>query len=111
MKDEQFDFPRPCLLTRIREVIDYLFYLAYGIVGLVIILELAGASDSCGFKRVLNRLTAPLLDGFVGMFPDLAFTQRNRLRLSYFAALFIYLLLHIAVYGLLRLVDPKRWKF
>ncbi len=108
---EGFDFPTPNLLTRLREIVDYLFYIAYSIISLIVILELAGASDKCGFKEFLNRLTLPLLGGFVGMFPDPIFAERYRLRISYFAALFVYLLLHVAVYGFMRLVDPKRWKF
>ncbi|MEW5978710.1 MAG: hypothetical protein AB1898_23170 [Acidobacteriota bacterium] len=109
--DPELGFSPPTLFTRIREVVDYLFYLVYGVIGVVIVLELAGASDASGFKRFLNKLTYPLLGGFVGLFPDPVIFERHRLRISFIAAICVYMLLHVAVYGLLRLIDWKRWRF
>lgn len=111
LANDGFELPVPNLYHRIREIIDYLFYLVYGMIGLVIVLDLTGASDSSGFKKFLGKITYPLLGGFVGMFPDPIFQNRFRLRFSYIAALFIYLLLHTAVYGLVRLIDNRRWHF
>ena len=111
LANDGFEFPVANIYNRIREIIDYLFYLVYGMIGLVIVLDLTGASDSSGFKQFLNKITYPLLGGFVGMFPDPIVQNRFRLRFSYIAALFIYLLLHIAIYGLIRLIDRRRWRF
>jgi uncharacterized protein YggT (Ycf19 family) len=96
------------ILERVWRVIDYLFLLAYGIMTLQIVLELAGASDSSHFKQFLNAITTPLLGPFVGLFADPVFKNTHRLRVSYIVALFIYMLVHLAVYGLFRLVQHKR---
>ena len=90
------------------QIVDYLFLLAYGIMTLEIVLELAGASDSSHFKQLLNFITKPLLGPFVGLFPDPVFKNTHRLRISYIVALFIYMLVHLACYGLFRLAQQKK---
>ena len=93
---------------RIWQILDYLFFIAYGVMSLEIALELAGASDSSHFKQFLNTITAPLLGPFVGLFPDPVFKNIHRLRFSYIVALFVYMLVHLAVYGLFRLVYQRK---
>ena len=100
---------------RVWQILDYLFFLAYGVMSLEITLELAGASDSSHFKQFLNTITAPLLGPFVGLFPDPVFKNIHRLRVSYMVALFVYMLVHLAVYGLFQLVyrrkrSPEWWQ-
>lgn len=89
-------------------MIDYIFCLAYGMITLEILLELAGASDSSGFKQFLNAITSPLLGPFVGLFSDPLFDQRYRFRVCYVVALVIYMLVHLAAYGLLRLIGGRK---
>jgi uncharacterized protein YggT (Ycf19 family) len=109
VSDNEFELQRPnAVIIHIRHVVDYVFFLSYGMIGLEIVLELAGARDSSGFKQLLNRITQPLLAPFVGLFPDPLFHNQFRLRVSYVVALLILLLLHVAVYGLLRLIDHKK---
>jgi hypothetical protein len=96
------------ILERVWQITDYLFLLAYGVMTLQIVLELAGASDSSHFKQFLNAITAPLLGPFVGLFADPVFKSTHRLRISYIVALFIYMLVHLAVYGLFRLIQKRK---
>ena len=100
------DFPPRLvrILGRFRLIVDYLFCLLYGLVGLEILLDLAGARESSGFKQFLNYITQPFLGPFAGIFTDPVFREHYRLRVSYMVALCIYLLLHLAVYGLIRLL-------
>ena len=107
--DNDFELRPPnAIIIRIRHFVDYVFYLAYGTIGLEIVLELAGARDSSGFKHFLNKITEPLLGPFVGLFSDPIFHNQFRFRVSYIVALFVYLLVHVAVYGLLRVIDYKK---
>ena len=92
------------VLSRVNSIVDYLFCLLYGLVGLEIVLDLAGARESSGFKQFLNHLTQPFLGPFAGIFTDPVFREHYRLRVSYMVALGVYLLLHVAVYGLIRLL-------
>src|SRR5437773_10391163 len=47
--------------ARISQVVDYVFYLIYVIVGIDIVLEALGSRDSAGFKRFVDSLASPLL--------------------------------------------------
>ena len=94
-------------VARISQIIDYIFYVVYGIISLEIILELLGARESAGFKQLIDTLAAPFLAPFQGLMPDPG-RGPFRLMLSYIVALIVYLLLHLAVNGLLRLLAHRK---
>ncbi len=94
-------------LARIAQVVAYVFGLIYGLIGLEIVLDLLGARQSSGFKRLLDAVTSPLLQPFRGLMPDPALGSM-RLMLSYVAALVVYALLHLAFKGLLRLFAVRK---
>jgi uncharacterized protein YggT (Ycf19 family) len=98
---------RTRVLARVSQVVDYLFYLAYGIISLEIVLEALGAREGAGFKQFIDTLAAPLLAPFEGLVADPA-TGNYRFMLSYVVALIVYFLLHLAVKGLLRLFVQKK---
>ena len=93
--------------ARVSQVADYVFYLIYGIIGVEIVLEALGARDSAGFKRFVDTLAAPLLAPFQGLMPDPG-VGRFRFMLSYLVALAVYVLVHMAVNGLLRLFVQRK---
>lgn len=94
-------------LARVSQVVDYLFYLIYALVSLMILLDLMGANRNAGFYRFVNALTRPLLAPFRGLIDDPAAAQM-RFRLSYIVALIAYIILHLAINGLLRLIAHRR---
>ncbi len=79
----------------------------YGLVGLMIGLELLGARQGTGFMRFMTLLTTPLLGPFKGVMPDPA-VGSFQLMLSYLLALVVYMLLHKAIKGLFRLLIHRR---
>lgn len=89
-------------VARVSQVVDYIFYLIYGIISLEIVLEALGARENAGFKQFVDTLAAPLLAPFEGLMPDPG-TGNYRFMISYVFALIVYVLLHLAVKGLLRL--------
>ena len=93
--------------ARVSQVVDYVFYLVYSLIGLEIVLELLGARESNAFKNFIDALTAPLLLPFNTLMPDLA-RGRFQLKLSYLVALFVYILLHLAINGLLRMFAHRK---
>jgi len=93
--------------ARVSQVIDYIFYLIYGIISLEILLDLLGAHESNAFKGFIDALAAPLLAPFRGLVAEPAHGQ-FRFRFSYLVALFVYFLLHLAINGLLRLFVHKK---
>jgi hypothetical protein len=74
--------------ARISQVIDYLFYLSYGLIGLQIVLSMLGASNTSGFKSLLNTITSPLLAPFYKLMPNPS-VGRFTLMTTYIAALVV----------------------
>src|SRR5262249_5660566 len=96
-------------LARVSQVVDYVFFLIFSLIGLEIVLDLFGARQSSGFKRFLDHVTRPFLGPFRGLMPDPALGPMQ-LMLSYIVALVVYLLLHQAVKRLLRLLAHRESK-
>lgn len=96
------DIARTRAVTRLSQVVDYVFFLIYGIIALEIILEALGARENAGFKQFVDTLASPLLAPFEGLMPDPG-AGNYRFMISYVFALIVYFLLHLAVKGLLRL--------
>ena len=92
---------------RISQIVDYAFYLAYGLIGLEIALELLGARQGNAFKRFLDTATWPLLAPFRGLMPDPSMGS-FQLMLSYVVALVVYLLLHRALIALMRIFAERK---
>ena len=94
-------------VARVSQVVDYVFYLIYSFIGLMILLDLMGANRGAGFYRFVHAITSPLLAPFRGLVDDPSAAQ-VRFRLSYIVALIAYLLLHLAINGLLRMLAHRR---
>lgn len=94
-------------IARVSQVIDYIFFLVYGIIGLEIILELFGARDGNAFRQLIATLSSPLLKPFKGLFLDPS-AGAFQLRLSYIVALIVYLLIHLSINGLLRMLAHRK---
>jgi uncharacterized protein YggT (Ycf19 family) len=107
VRETEAELSRARTAARTSQIVDYVFYLLYGVIGLEIVLELLGARQSSGFKRFLDAVTAPVLSPFKGLMPDPSLGS-FQLMLSYVAALAVYGLLHFAVNGLLRLLASRK---
>ena len=93
--------------ARVSQIVDYLFYLVYGVIGLEIVLELFGARQASGFKRMLDAVSYPFLAPFKGLMADPS-VGSMQLMVSYIVGLIVWMLLHMAVKGLLRVVGQRR---
>ena len=103
VRETELEMERARRGARVNQFVDYIFYVAYGLIGLKIALELFGARDGNAFMSFLNALTAPLLAPFRGLLPDPA-VGSSQLMLSFIVALIVYGLLHLAIRGLLRVM-------
>lgn len=93
--------------ARISQVMDYVFYLVYGVIGLQFLLRLMGARPSNGFVQFIAGISRPLLAPFeriVGT-PSVGSMQ---LQLSYLFALIVYISLHFAINGMFRLIAHRK---
>lgn len=107
MAETDQEVERARFAARVSQVIDYIFYLVYGIISLEILLDLLGARHTNGFRSFIDVLSAPLLAPFKSLIPD-PNVGRIEIRFSYFFALFAYFLLHLAINGLLRLLAHRK---
>jgi uncharacterized protein YggT (Ycf19 family) len=101
------ELDRARVAARISQVIDYVFYVIYGLIGLEIVLELLGAREGNAFKEFVDAVSAPLLAPFTTLMPDLARSQ-FQLKLSYIVAMLVYILLHLGINGLLRMMVHRK---
>lgn len=93
--------------ARVSQVVDYVFYLIYGLIALEFLLGLMGARASNGFVQFIGAVTRPLLAPFeriVGTPTSGAF----QVRISYLFALVVYVLIHLAINGAFRLVAHRK---
>ncbi len=95
------------VVARGSQILDFAFYLIYGIIGLEILFDLLGARKTNGIRQFVDLLSSPLLAPFRNLLPDPE-TGRFQFRVSYLMALVIYILLHLAIKALFRLVAHRR---
>ena len=103
----EWELERSKAVVRVSQVVDYFFYLLYGVIGLEIVLDALGARQSAGFKQLVDAVAAPFLAPFRGLVLEPGI-GRFRLMTSYVVALVVYMLLHMAVNGLLRLFVHRK---
>ena len=103
----EYEIARARQFARVSQVVNYVFGVIYGLLGLLVALELIGARQSSGFKRFIDTVTMPLVAPFKGLMPDPSIGN-FQLMLSYIIGLIVYGLLHLAVRGLLRLVAERQ---
>lgn len=90
-------------LKRIYQFVNAAFYFVYGLVGLMIGLELLGARDRSGFMQFMRAVTTPILAPFRHVMPDPS-VGSSQLMLSYVLALIVYVLIHLAFRGVFRIL-------
>jgi uncharacterized protein YggT (Ycf19 family) len=105
--DTEVEVRRASAAARISQIIDYVFYLIYGLISLEVMFDLLGARRTNAFRNLIDVLSSPFLVPFKNLFPDPA-SGRFQIRFSYIAALVIYLLLHLAINGLLRMIAHRK---
>jgi uncharacterized protein YggT (Ycf19 family) len=103
----EWELERGQAAARVSQVVDYMFYVVYGIIGVEIVLDAIGARQSAGFKQFVDAIASPFLAPFRGLMPTPGIGS-FRLMLSYIVAIGVYVLLHMAVNGLLRLLVHRK---
>ena len=93
--------------ARISQVVDYVFYLIYGLIALEFLLGLMGARSGNGFVQFIGAVTRPLLAPFERIVETPA-AGAHQFRLSYLFAFVVYVLLHLAINGAFRLIAHRK---
>ena len=94
--------------ARVSQVIDYLFFLLYGLLTIRILLELFNARESAGFYRFIQAVTDPFYYPFRGLMRTFSTSDGFSIVLSLVVAVIVYMLLHLAINGLLRIFAHRK---
>jgi uncharacterized protein YggT (Ycf19 family) len=95
-------------MARISQIVDYLFFVLYGLLAIRLLLELFAARESAGFFQFIKDVTDPFYSPFRGLVPSPSSPEGFTLALPIIVAIVVYMLLHLAINGLLRLFAHRK---
>lgn len=95
-------------MARVSQVIDYIFYLIYGLLAIRLLLSLLAARSSAGFVQFIRTVTDPLYAPFRGIVASPTAEGGYTLALPIVIAIIVYALLHLGLNGLLRLIAHRK---
>jgi uncharacterized protein YggT (Ycf19 family) len=94
--------------ARISQIIDFAFYVVYGLLALRLLLSLFSAKSSAGFVQFIRNITDPLYEPFRGIVASPSIEGGYTLVLPIVIAIIAYSLLHLGINGLLRLIAQRK---
>lgn len=94
--------------ARVSQVIDYIFYVIYALLGMRFLLALMAARSTAGFVQFIVAVTNPFYLPFRGIVASPRTEEGHTLLLPIVIAIIAYLLLHLAINGLLRMLAHRK---
>src|SRR5260370_29493711 len=94
--------------ARVSQVVDYIFYVIYALLGLRFLLALIAARSGAGFVRFIVTVTDPFYEPFLGIVASPRTYGGHTLMLPLVIAIIVYILLHLGINGLLRMFAPRK---
>src|SRR5438477_5699072 len=95
-------------VARISQVVDYIFYVIYALLGMRFLLALLAARSTAGFVQFIVTVTNPFYAPFRGIVASPSTDQGHTLLLPIVIAIIAYLLLHLAINGILRMLAHRK---
>jgi hypothetical protein len=106
--DTEHEVERSRGLARVSQVIDYIFFLIYALLGMRFLLALLAARSSAGFVKFIVAITNPFYEPFRGIVASPSTDGGHTLLLPIVIAIVAYILLHLAINGLLRVFAHRK---
>jgi len=94
-------------VARISQVVDYIFFLIYGLLAIRLLLALFAARSGNTFVEFIRTVTDPIYAPFKGIVPSFS-NEGFTLALPLIVAIVVYMLLHLAINGLLRMFVHRK---
>src|SRR6267378_7468079 len=94
--------------ARVSQVIDYIFFVLYALLGMRFLLALMAARSTAGFVQFIVTVTNPFYLPFRGIVASPSTDQGHTLMMPIVIAIIAYLLLHLAINGLLRMLAHRK---
>ncbi|HJP90409.1 MAG TPA: hypothetical protein VJ875_00540 [Pyrinomonadaceae bacterium] len=106
--DSEREVERARGLARVSQVVDYIFYVIYALLGMRFLLALLAARSSAGFVRFIIAISNPFYEPFRGIVASPSTDGGHTLLLPIVVAIIAYVLLHLAINGLLRMFAHRK---
>jgi uncharacterized membrane protein len=106
--DTEQEVQRARGLARISQVVDYIFYVIYALLGMRFLLALLAARSSAGFVQFIVAVSNPFYAPFRGIVASPSTDQGHTLLLPIVVAIIAYILLHLGINALLRLFAHRK---
>ena len=95
-------------LARISQIVDYIFWVIYALLGMRFLLALLAARSTAGFVQFIVAVTNPFYAPFRGIVAAPSTDGGHTLMLPIVVAIIAYALLHLAINGLLRMFAHRK---
>ena len=106
--DSEHAVRRSRVVARVSQFIDYAFFLIYALLAIRFVLALIAARSNSGFVQFIVSLTEPLYAPFKSIVASPKIGDGHTLPLPMVIAIGAYLLLHLAINRLLRLIALRK---
>lgn len=106
--DTEREVERSRGLARVSQIVDYLFFVLYALLGLRFLLALLAARSTAGFVQFIVTVTNPFYEPFRGIVASPRTQEGHTLLLPIVIAIIVYVLLHLAINGLLRMFAHRK---
>lgn len=94
--------------ARVSQIVDYIFYIIYALLGMRFLLALLAARSSAGFVQFIVAVTNPFYAPFRGIVASPRTDEGHTLLLPIVVAILAYVILHLAINGLLRMLAHRK---
>jgi uncharacterized membrane protein len=95
-------------LARVSQIVDYIFYVIYALLGMRFLLALLAARSSAGFVQFIVAVSNPFYAPFRGIVASPSTDSGHTLMLPLVVAIIAYVLLHLGINGLLRMFAHRK---
>ena len=106
--DTEREVQRSRGLARVSQVVDYIFYVIYALLGMRFLLALLAARSGAGFVRFIVAVSNPFYQPFRGIVASPSTDAGHTLMLPIVIAIVAYVLLHLLINGLLRMLAHRK---
>lgn len=94
--------------ARVSQIVDYIFYLLYALLGMRFLLALLAANSRAGFVQFIVAVTNPFYLPFKGIVNSPRTEDGHTLMIPIVVAIIAYVILHVAINGILRMMAHRK---
>ena len=106
--ETEMEVERGRTIARVSQVVDYVFFIIYGLLAIRLVLALFAARSSADFVQFIRAVTDPIYAPFKGIVASPSVEGGFTLALPIVVALIVYGLLHLAINGFLRMFVHRK---